>query len=120
MKKILAASLVLFIFSTTTIISPLVFAGPGSDHSHAPSAPILEAEALKTASGILTNRVKKGKMDTSWGTVKPEKIIQKTFKSEPEWVITFNNPKVENKDKQTLYIFLSLSGHFLGANFSGN
>lgn len=116
MKKLSVYLLVLFVLS-----SPLVFAGPGSgDHSHEPTAPISEGEALKTATGILTNMVDKGKMDKSWGGVKPEKIIQKTFKNKPEWVVTFENSKVENRDKQTLYVFLSLSGHFLGANFSGN
>lgn len=115
MKKLPIYLLILFVFSST-----FVFAGPGSDHSHEPAAPISEDKALKTASDILTNMVKKGKIGSSWGTVKPEKIIQKTFKSEPEWVVTFDNPKVENKDQQTLYVFLSLSGHFLGANFSGN
>ncbi|MFQ5543674.1 MAG: DUF6488 family protein [Nitrospiria bacterium] len=115
MKKISTYMLVLFMLST-----PLVFAGPGSDHSHEPAAPISKVEALKKASGIVAKNVKKGKLDKSWGTVKPGKIIQKTFKKDPEWVVTFDNPKVENKDKQTLYVFLSLSGHYLGANFSGN
>ncbi len=115
MKKLPIYLLVLFVFSNA-----LVFAGPGSDHSHEPSEPISEEKALKTASGVLKDMVKKEKIDASWSTVKPEKIIQKTFKKDPEWVVTFDNPKMENKEKQTLYVFLSLSGHFLGANFSGN
>ncbi len=115
MKKISAYLLVLLMFSST-----LVFAGPGSDHSHEPAAPLSESEALKAASGVLANIVKKGKLDESWGKVNAQKIIQKTFKNEPEWVVTFDNPKADNQDKQILYIFLSLSGHFLGANFSGN
>ncbi len=116
MKNISVYLLVLFVLS-----SPLVFAGPGSgDHSHEPTAPISEGEALKTATGVVANNVKKGKLDQSWETVKPAKAIQKTFKKKPEWVVTFDNPKVENKDKQTLYVFLRLSGRYLGANFSGN
>jgi len=115
MKKISMYMLILLVLS-----SSLVFAGPGSDHSHEPAAPISEGEALKKASGIVANNVEKGKLDKSWRAVKPGKIIQKTFKKGPEWVVTFDNPKVENKDKQTLYVFLSLSGNYLGANFSGN
>lgn len=114
MKKISVVLLILFMFS-----SPLVFAGPGSDHSHEPAAPISEGEALKTAAGIVANVVKEGKLDESWGAVKPGKITQKTFKNEPEWVVAFDNAKVEDKSKQTLYVFLSLSGHYLGANFTG-
>ncbi len=116
MKKISAVLLVLFIFSST-----LVFAGPGGgDHSHEPTAPISEEEALKVASDVVASNVKKRKLDESWGAVKPTKVIQKTFKEQPEWVVTFDNAKIEDKNKQTLYIFLSLSGHYLGANYTGN
>ncbi len=115
MKKISAALLVLFLFS-----SAVVFAGPGSDHSHEPSAPISEEKALKTAGDVVVTNVKKGKLDQSWENVKPTKIIQKTFKKEPEWVIIFNNDKIVDQNKQTLYVFLSLSGHYLGANYTGN
>ncbi|MFQ5587389.1 MAG: DUF6488 family protein [Nitrospiria bacterium] len=114
MKKISAVLFVLFALST-----PVVFAGPGSDHSHEPAPPISKDEALKTATNIVSSNVKKGNLAQSWGAVKPAKVFQKTFKSQPEWVITFDNAKVENKDRQTLYIFLSLSGHYLGANFTG-
>ncbi|HIE65917.1 MAG: DUF6488 family protein [Nitrospira sp.] len=116
MKKISAYLLVLFVFS-----APVVFAGPGGgDHSHESASPISEDEALKTASGVVAEIVNEGKLDKSWEVVKPKQIIQKTFKKGPEWVVTFDNPLAENKDKQTLYVFLSLSGRYLGANFSGN
>lgn len=116
MKKISAFLFVLFVLS-----SPVAFAGPGGgDHSHEPASPISEGEALKTASGVVAEIVSKGKLDKSWGMVKPKKIIQKTFKKGAEWVVTFDNPKVENKEKKTLYVFLSLSGRYLGSNFSGN
>jgi hypothetical protein len=114
MKKISIYFLALFMFST-----PLVFAGPGSDHSHEPAAPISENEALKAAAGFVSDIIKKGKLDASWADIKPTKIIQKTFKKEPEWVVTFDHPKAADKEKQTLYVFMSLSGHYLGANFSG-
>lgn len=109
-----------YVFVLLMFSMPLVFADGGGDHTHEPAAPISENEALKKASGALESIVKKGKLDQSWGEVKPQKIIQKTFKNGPEWVVTFDNPKAENKDKQTLYVFLSLSGKVLAANFSGN
>ena len=115
MKKITAVFFALFAFS-----SALVFAGPGGDHSHEPTAPISEDQALKTAGDVVANNVKKGKLDPSWESIKPTNIVQKTFKKEPEWVITFNNGKIEDPSKQTLYVFLSLSGHYLGANYTGN
>ncbi|MDC4206975.1 MAG: DUF6488 family protein (plasmid) [Candidatus Manganitrophus sp.] len=114
MKKISIYFLALFMFS-----APLVFAGPGSDHSHEPAAPISEKEALKSAEGFVDDIIKKGKLDASWADIKPAKVIQKKFKKDPEWVVTFENPKAADKQKQTLYVFMSLSGHYLGANFSG-
>lgn len=114
MKNFFIYFLVLLAFST-----PPVFAGPGGDHSHEPAAPISESEALKAADGFVDNIIKKGKLDPSWGDIKPAKVIQKKFKKEPEWVVTFENPKAADKEKQTLYVFMSLSGHYLGANFSG-
>lgn len=109
-----------FLFAIFVLSTPLVFAGPGSDHSHEPAPPISEGEALKTAADIVASNVKKGNLDQSWGAVTPTKAIQKTFQSQPEWVVIFDNAKVENKDRQTLYVFLSLSGHYLGANFTGD
>lgn len=114
MKKFLVYFLALFAFST-----PLAFAGPGSDHSHEPAAPISENEALKAAEGFVDDIIKKGKLDASWADIKPTKVIQKKFKKDLEWVVTFDNPKAADKEKQTLYVFMSLSGHYLGANFSG-
>lgn len=118
MKKSAMCLVVLFSLSTS-----LVFAGPGSgdhSHGHAPSEPISKIKAGEKAAEFVKNFSKKGKLEKSWAMLQAASIEQKTFKKGPEWVVTFNNPKVENKDKQTLYVFLSLSGKFLGANFTGN
>lgn len=115
MKKLSICLLILFSLSST-----LAYGGEGHGHSHEPSEPISKNEAGEKASDIVKNIVEKGKFPASWALLQPATIEQKTFKKGPEWVVTFDNPKIENKDKQTLYVFLSLTGHFLGANFSGN
>ena len=50
---------------------------------------------------------------------KPAKAEKKTFAKGPEWVVSFNNDKIKNKTKQTLYIFYSLNGHYIAANYTG-
>lgn len=112
MRKIFVCLLTLFAFSGT-----LAYAGAG--HSHAPAKPVSEAQALEKATRVVKSFVEKGKIDPSWGQVAPTAAAQKKSKTGLEWLITFDNPKVEDKAKQTLYVFLNLSGEYIAANYSG-
>ena len=64
-------------------------------------------------------RVSKGVLDKSWSEMKPTKAYQKTFKKEPEWVVEFVNSAAPDKEKQTLYVFYTLDGHYMATNFTG-
>lgn len=64
--------------------------------------------------------VASGKLDASWKNVKHEKLEQVEGKKGKEWKVTFRNPAATDKDKQALYVFLSLPGNVLVANFTGN
>ena len=63
--------------------------------------------------------VKKGKIDKSWSENKPAKAYQKTFKKGTEWIVEFVNSAASDKAKQTLYLFYTLDGHYMAANFTG-
>jgi len=115
MKKLSICLLILFSLS-----SPLAYGGEGHDHGNEPVEPISESAAGEKAMAVVKSIIKNGKLPASWATLEPDKIGQKTYKKGPEWVVTFMNPEAEDKDKRTLYVFLSLAGKFLGANFSGN
>ncbi|MGE4049551.1 MAG: DUF6488 family protein [Piscinibacter sp.] len=76
-----------------------------------------------TVSGCATLRkaqlVKQGKLDATWASVKggaPEQVDGKKGK---EWKVTFQNPAATDKAKQTLYMFYTLPGNFIAANFTG-
>ncbi len=112
MRKIIIGLLTLFAFSTAS-----AFAGAG--HDHGPTTPVTKAEAIQTASGIVAKIVEKGNLDASWSQVKTKRAEKKQYKNGPEWVVTFNNPRAENPEEQTLYVFLSLGGKYLAANFTG-
>jgi len=114
MRRIFICLLTLLAFTATT-----AFAGSGSGHSHGPVTPISEDQALEKATSHVQNFVKKGKLDSSWSEVRPTAGVKKQAKLGQEWVVTFDNPKVEDKEKQTLYVFLNLGGEYIAANYSG-
>lgn len=90
----------------------------GHGHKHKTevvSKSVIEAHA-KTE---LESLVKKQKIDKLWSGTSIEEIKQKKFHHNTEWVVSFKNTKVENKTKQTLYIFIDLAGKTTGANFTG-
>lgn len=112
MRKFFICLLTLFAFTGTA-----AYAGAG--HSHGPVTPISEAQALEKATIIVKKIVKKGKLDSSWAEVAPTAGVKKQTKFGREWVITFDNPKIEDKAKQTLYMFLNVGGEYIAANYSG-
>jgi hypothetical protein len=113
MRKIIICLLTLL--SLTTAIS---YAGTG--HSHGPTTPIGKEEALTKATDILRYFAEENKVDNSWSGVAPSSGEQKKGKFGKEWVVVFNNPKIEETDKQTLYIFLTLGGEYKAANYTGS
>jgi len=123
MKKITTISLLLTIlaFATPT------HAGSGhahdkegghSNHGHA-HEPISAAKAKTKATRTMQSLAKRGVIDKSWTSTKPEKAEKKNFAKGEEWVVSFKNDQVKDKSKQTLYIFFSLEGHYIAANYTG-
>jgi hypothetical protein len=78
-----------------------------------------ERQAMKFSKAVINKLVEKEKLEESWNQAEYEKSEKKRFKKELEWVVSFHNNKTPGS-KSTLYIFLSLYGDFLGANFTGN
>lgn len=114
---------ILLIFITLAF-STITFAGPGHGHSHGPvdTCKKLATKDLKKSSAEIgkchiSRFVKVGKIDSTWSSSKHKQSITKDFKGKKEWVVTFNNNKgVKGKN---LYIFLTLDGGFVAANFTG-
>ncbi|MHB8766632.1 MAG: DUF6488 family protein [Deferrisomatales bacterium] len=89
----------------------------GKNHAH--GKPIDAAEAQVDAGAAVERLVAKGKLDASWKGVKAEKAEKKTFDKGPEWLVTFQNPAASDETKRTLYVFLTLNGDYVAANFTG-
>lgn len=88
----------------------------GHGHSHDPVSQMKAEEiAIKSVAGL----VGKGKIDKSWKSIGVAKSEKKKFGKKMEWVVSFKNDKVSDKSKQTLYVFLSLTGNYIAANYTG-
>lgn len=112
--------LTLTLFLTLLINTPLAMAGTGHDHGHSHSLEAISSEeVIKRATSKVQNLITKEKIDASWSAIKASSAEQKTFNKKKEWVISFNNEKVSDTKKQTLYLFFSLDGHYIAANFTG-
>ncbi len=96
------------------------FAGSGHDHGHGHSqAPVSAETAKANAVQILNQMVEEKVLDMSWRSVPVASVQKKAVNGQEEWVVTFVNEKVSDASKKTLYIFLSLSGEYEAANFTG-
>ena len=104
------------LFLVLSFISLAASAGGG--HSHA-SKPISQEQAETIATKVVQRIADKGKIDASWKPVKAASVEQKRFGVQKEWVVVFNNDKVSDESKRKLYVFLSLGGQYLGANYTG-
>ena len=112
---------ILLITLLSLFISAPVLAGPGNDHGHSHShGPVSSDEVIKRATKKVIQMAKAGKIDALRATTKASMAEQKTYAKGPEWVIRFNNDKVNDTTKQTLYMFFSLDGHYIAANYTGN
>lgn len=114
MKNLVTALL----FSTLLLAFPVAPVMAGAGHSHGPKVAISSEQAASQASKFLIRMIDAKKIDTSWRKITPGSVEKKTFSQSPEWVITFKNLTIKDPSKQTLYMFLSLYGDALGANYT--
>lgn len=105
------------------ILSPVsASAGGGHDHGHGHShGPVLitQSQAKSVAAGRVMMLVEQEKVDKSWGEAAIASAEKKMNGNQSEWLITFKNSQVSDLAKDTLYIFLSSTGDYIAANFTG-
>lgn len=105
--------------AAASFISAAVAGGGGSCHFHG-NAPAKEAVVADCASEQMGALIRNGKIDASWKSIKLDKSETVEGKGRKEWKLSFKNTAEKDVSKQTLYMFYTLSGNFIGANFTGN
>ncbi len=109
------------ICSVLLLLASPVYAGSGHDHGHGHSHdPVTKSQAEDIAIQSVAKLVERDKIDASWKSVDVWKSEKKQFGNNLEWVVVFSNVKVSDPAKQTLYIFLTLEGEYVAANYTGN
>jgi hypothetical protein len=92
----------------------------GSDHDHGQNhTPVTQSQAEQDATDGILRLVEQSKIDGSWKSAPVEKTLKKKFGDNMEWVISFKNENITDPAKQIIYVFLTLSGEFLAANYTG-
>lgn len=104
---------------TTLALAPSAFAGGGGGcHFHG-NAPVKESILTGCAAAQKDVLASNGKIDAGWKGIKLDKAETIDGKNSKEWKFTFKNPGEKDTAKQTLYMFYTLSGNFIAANFTG-
>ncbi len=105
--------------AATHFFAPQALASEGGDcHFHG-YLPAKEATVVGCANKKKDALVKSGKIDATWQAVSLDKAEKVEGKDTKEWKLTFKNPAATDKTKETLYMFFTLPGNFIGANFTG-
>lgn len=112
--------LIVTIASFTALgISAPAFSSPGgSCHFHG-TKPAAEATVASCAVQRKDALISSGKIDGAWKTVKQDKVEQVDGKKGKEWKVTFKDPAAKDKTRETLYMFFTVPGNFIAANFTG-
>ena len=115
MKKLVSIATLLLSIST----APAAFAGgDGKCHFHG-STPAKESVVVGCANSYKDALVGKGKLDASWKNANLDKAEVVAGKDKKEWKLAFKNAAEKDASKQNLYMFYTLTGNFIAANFSG-
>lgn len=95
------------------------FAGESSScHFHG-SKPASEATVLGCADKEKARLVEKGTIASAWKEIPHKSIEQVEGKNGKEWKVTYSDPSSTDTQKANLYMFFSIVGNFIAANFTG-
>lgn len=111
------------LIATAALVLPLVSApahADGGDSCHFHGSKPASAETVTTCAAQRKARlIKQGKLDASWDGVKADAAEQVDGRKGKEWRLKFHNAAAPDKSQQTLFMFYTLPGNFIAANFSG-
>lgn len=100
-------------------VSNWAFAGAGSNcHFHG-SKQAEQSTIEQCANQRRDLYVKNRTIEGSWKGVAPSVVEVVNGEEGQEWRVRFDNPNVSDKSKNRLFMFFTLPGNFVAANYSG-
>ena len=119
MKILIKATVIAFALSFTTLYASGSHGGHGHSHDTPTQKEISKTSIQKIAKQEIKRLTVAKKIDDSWLFIPISKMKKTQYNYNNEWVVSFDNSKVKDKSKQTLYIFVSVYGNVTGANYTG-
>lgn len=117
MKTLIKATVVTLALGLTNVYASGSHShGNGHSHSH---KEVSQKTIKDQANNVLLGLIKKGKINNSWLNTPIKDMKKKQFHHNMEWVVSYENKKVQNKMEQILYVFVSLTGETTGVNYTG-
>jgi hypothetical protein len=106
-------------FVTAVTMTPAALAGEDSScHFHG-SKPAAESTVIGCANQRKDALVKSGKLSAAWTTIKHDQLALVDGQKGKEWKISYKDAAAQDKTKENLYMFFTVSGNFIAANHSG-
>ena len=119
MNKPFVASIPALIIAGSLAFSLPAFAGDAADcHFHG-SKPASQEAVSGCAAQRQQALIASGKIDKSWQVIKPASFEQVDGQRGKEWKVTFKDAAAADKTKENLYMFFTVQGNFIAANFTG-
>lgn len=104
---------------TLITLSPTAWSGEGSScHFHG-SKPAAESTIEQCANARRDLYLENGTISQSWHGIPVSAIEVIEGEKSEEWRVRFDNPNATDKSKNKLYMFFTLPGNFIAANYSG-
>jgi hypothetical protein len=88
----------------------------GPAHSH---SAVDRTQAEAHAQQIMLRMITRGIVEGSWRNVPPETAEIRQYATSSEWVVTFRNNEVADPAKRVIYVFLTQTGDYVAANYTG-
>lgn len=81
--------------------------------------PISQKQAELIAVDAVASFVEQEALDKTWSTAAATSSEKKVYGGREEWVVVVENPSESNPEKRSLFVFLTLDGEYIAANFTG-
>lgn len=111
------------IFIKKTLITALLIYGCNTLYakSHANHTLNVASQTYikKVAKKEISRLVSANAIDKSWQDKPISSMETKMFDKTIEWVVKYDNKKIKDRNKQTLYIFVTVNGVLIGTNYTG-